>query len=84
MGMKRFALAVSTEWFILVKNRPMTPNRAVIVDCRIEAAVDERELALRDISGEMQLSEMTPVERDASEVRSSNVGKLPWTVRQEV
>ena len=57
----------------------MTPNRAFIIDCMIEAAADERGLDRRDVSGEMQLSEMTPVERDASELRSSNVGKLPWT-----
>ena len=43
-------------------NRPMTPNRAFIVDCRIESDVDERELARRDASDEMQISDMTPAE----------------------
>ena len=60
-------------------NRPMTPNRAFIVDCRIESDVDERELARRDASDEMQISDMTPAEHARSKPRSSNVGKLTWT-----
>ena len=77
--MKRFVEAVSTERFIPVKNVPMTSNRAFIVDCRIESDVDERELARREFSDEMQLSEMTPAEHACSKSRSSNVGKLSWT-----
>ena len=82
--MKRFVEAVSTERFIPVKNVPMTNNRAFIVDCRSEAAADERELVRRDASDEMQISNMTPAEHACSKSRSSNVGKLPWTACQEV
>ena len=45
-----------------MKNRPMTPNRAFIVNCRIESDVDKRELVRRDASDEMQISNMTPAE----------------------
>ena len=63
-----------------MNNRPMTPNRAFIVNCRISpvVALDERELARHDASDEMQLSEIELVEHASSELRSSNVGKLPW------
>ena len=62
-----------------MKNMPMTPNRAFIVNCRIESDVDERELVRLDASDEVQISDITPAEHACSEVLSSNVGKLPWT-----
>ena len=75
---------LSAGRFIPMKNTPMTSNRAFIIDCRITpvVALDERELARRDVSDEMQLSDMTPAEHACSEVRSSNVGKLPWKSRK--
>ena len=41
--------------------------------------MDAREWALRDVSGEMHLSDVTPSEHDCSETRLSNVGKFTWT-----
>ena len=61
-----------------MKNRPMTSDRAFVVDCRIESHVDERGLARRDVSDEMQFSEIELVEHASLECPSSNVGRLPW------